>query len=195
MISGLKRKPKRYYVFLDGDKNKNLWTFKMDELIEKNSKLPIVMLHGLGAGMALWFKNLEELAKDRPIYSFDLPGFGQSFRAKNFKNTDEAEDHFIEAIEGWRKETKLNNFILLGHSFGGYLAAAYALKHPKHVKGIILVDAWGFARKKEENLHLPRRVRLALSIYRTLSPNPLSILRVAGSWGKFFTRILSPFYF
>lgn len=40
----------------------------------------------------------------------------------------EAESWFIESLEEWRKAKKLDNFILLGHSLGGYVAARYALK-------------------------------------------------------------------
>lgn len=40
----------------------------------------------------------------------------------------ETEAWFIDSFEEWRKAKNLSNFILLGHSFGGYVAAKYALK-------------------------------------------------------------------
>ena len=40
----------------------------------------------------------------------------------------ETEAWFIDSFEAWREAKKLENFILLGHSFGGYVAAKYALK-------------------------------------------------------------------
>jgi pimeloyl-ACP methyl ester carboxylesterase len=40
----------------------------------------------------------------------------------------EAEAWFVDSLEAWRKAKKLENFILLGHSLGGYVAAKYALK-------------------------------------------------------------------
>ena len=40
----------------------------------------------------------------------------------------ETEAWFIDSFEEWRKAKNLSNFILLGHSFGGYIAAKYALK-------------------------------------------------------------------
>ena len=40
----------------------------------------------------------------------------------------ETEAWFIDSFEEWRKSKNLSNFILLGHSFGGYVAAKYALK-------------------------------------------------------------------
>jgi len=46
----------------------------------------------------------------------------------SFFNCAETEAWFIDSFEEWRKAQNLSNFILLGHSFGGYVAAKYALK-------------------------------------------------------------------
>lgn len=35
---------------------------------------------------------------------------------------------FVDSLEEWRKAKKLDQFVLLGHSLGGYVAARYALK-------------------------------------------------------------------
>lgn len=40
----------------------------------------------------------------------------------------EAESWFIDSLEEWRKVKNLDDFILLGHSLGGYVGARYALK-------------------------------------------------------------------
>lgn len=40
----------------------------------------------------------------------------------------ETEAWFIDSFEEWRKAKNLDSFILLGHSFGGYVVAKYALK-------------------------------------------------------------------
>ncbi|MBE3042135.1 alpha/beta hydrolase, partial [Candidatus Bathyarchaeota archaeon] len=45
----------------------------------------------------------------------------------------EAEAWFIDALEEWRVERKIEKFTLLGHSLGGYLAVSYALKYPGHI--------------------------------------------------------------
>ena len=47
----------------------------------------------------------------------------------------ETEAWFIDSFEEWRKAKNLSNFILLGHSFGGYVAAKYALK-------VIALSSW-----------------------------------------------------
>ena len=55
----------------------------------------------------------------------------------------EAEGWFVDALEEWRIERKIDKFTLLGHSLGGYLAVSYALKYPGHIKKLILASPVG----------------------------------------------------
>lgn len=91
---------------------------------------PLVLLHGFGGGVGLWVLNLDDLSQQRPVYAFDLLGFGQSSRPHFSSDAQEAELQFVESIEQWRTTVGLDKIILLGHNLGGYLAAAYALKYP-----------------------------------------------------------------
>lgn len=48
----------------------------------------------------------------------------------------EVADEFIDSLEEvLRVEEEANEFVLAGHSLGGFLAAKYALKYPKSVTG------------------------------------------------------------
>lgn len=55
----------------------------------------------------------------------------------------ESENFFIDALEEWRKERKIERMTLLGHSLGGYMAVAYALKYPGRVNKLILASPVG----------------------------------------------------
>ena len=132
-------------------KNRAINEFSVDrigESVEQN----LVILHGYGAGLGFFYKNFESLsrAKGWKIYALDLLGMGRSSRppfkihAKERRESiQEAENWFIDALEEWRISKKLDRFTLLGHSLGGYLAVAYALKYPGHLNKLILASPVG----------------------------------------------------
>ncbi|XP_035685653.1 (Lyso)-N-acylphosphatidylethanolamine lipase-like [Branchiostoma floridae] len=125
-----------------------IWTLKVFQ--RKTETLPIVMVHGFAGAAGVFFLNFDALAEHRAVYAFDLLGFGRSSRYKFSTKPDVAEEEFVDSIEEWRKGVGLEKFILMGHSFGGFLAASYAIKHPSRVKHLVLADPWGFPEKTEQ---------------------------------------------
>ncbi|KAF2187945.1 alpha/beta-hydrolase [Zopfia rhizophila CBS 207.26] len=121
---------------------------RVGEDVENN----LVMLHGYGAGLGFFYKNFEALSRVTgwKIFALDLLGMGRSSRptfrihAKDREGKiTEAENWFIDALEEWRVKRGIDRFTLLGHSLGGYLAVAYALKYPGHLKKLILASPVG----------------------------------------------------
>lgn len=112
-----------------------IWTMTINT---ENKNTPLVMIHGFGAGIAFWVMNFEELSKDRPLYAIDLLGFGRSSRPKFSNDSDEIEQQYIDSIEQWRVVMGLDKMVLLGHSFGGFLSSAYAMKYPERVEHLVL---------------------------------------------------------
>lgn len=97
----------------------------------------------------------------------------------------EAEQQMIESIEAWRKQVNLNNFILLGHSFGGYLATSYAINYPDRVKHLILADPWGFT-EKPATFNIPLRYKIIANVLSYF--NPLATVRAVGPIGPWLVR-------
>lgn len=60
------------------------------------------------------------------------------------KNEFEAEEYFVSALESWRDVLSLKEFFIAGHSLGGFIACVYAMKYPERVKGMLLLEPWGF---------------------------------------------------
>ena len=121
---------------------------RIDEEIDQN----LVMLHGYGAGLGFFYKNFEGLSRVKgwKVYALDLLGMGRSSRppfklnAKDRQQSiTEAENWFIDALEEWRVKEKIDRFTLLGHSLGGYMAVAYALKYPGHLNKLVLASPVG----------------------------------------------------
>ncbi|KAJ4335593.1 hypothetical protein N0V87_005987 [Didymella glomerata] len=121
---------------------------RLGEEVDEN----LVMLHGYGAGLGFFYRNFEGLSRAEgwKVYALDLLGMGRSSRSTfkiHAKDKDgkiaEAESFFIDALEEWRIKRGLEKFTLLGHSLGGYLAVAYALKYPGHLNKLILASPVG----------------------------------------------------
>lgn len=98
-----------------------------------------------------------------------------------------AEDFTVDSLEAWRIRQGHDKIILCGHSMGGYLAGAYALKYPSRVENLILASPIGVPHKKELNIQLSWAGRRILSAARwawwDASITPQSIVRALGRWG------------
>lgn len=165
-----------------------IWTLAFNT---ESQKTPIVLIHGLGAGVALWCLNIDALAATRPVYTFDLLGFGRSSRPDFDNDAMVAEKQMVRAIEEWRKEMQLKKFILLGHSMGGFLAASYSISYPDQVKHLILADPWGFPEKPLDSVQqLPLWIKTLSYVMQPF--NPLAGVRMAGPFGPWFINALRP---
>lgn len=112
----------------------------------------LVMIHGYGAGLGFFYKNLEPVSRipGLRLYALDMLGMGNSSRPpfkmrarSRLEQAVEAENWFVDALEEWRVARGIDRFTLLGHSLGGYLAVSYALKYPGHLKKLILASPVG----------------------------------------------------
>lgn len=144
---------------------------------------PLVMVHGFGAGLLQFYKNLDYIHSERCVYALDLPGFGRSTRKPFPLNPVHAEREYVENLEVWRKTVGVEKFVLLGHSFGAYLACAYTLRHPSRVRHLILVDPWGFAHPPDEQ-ELKEKFKQSSWFWRAAAKlKPFTLVRAAGPWG------------
>ena len=98
--------------------------------------VPILLLHGGPGSTHNYFEVLDPLAKQRPVISYDQLGCGNSYV-----------DHhpqlwtlstWMEELDNVIKSLHLTRFHLLGQSWGGMLALAYALQQPQGLQSLIL---------------------------------------------------------
>jgi pimeloyl-ACP methyl ester carboxylesterase len=104
----------------------------------------ILILHGWGGCSDSWDAVQRILTKNGyRVIAPDFPGFGKSVTPPSAWGIKDYADFVLKFI----KETRLDNFFLLGHSFGGRISVRIAADHPEKIKGLILCDAAGIKPK------------------------------------------------
>lgn len=87
---------------------------------------PLLVLHGGPGGTSCGYSRLEPLGSERPVIRYDQLGSGRSGRPDD--DSLWRTEHFVERLHALRLSLGLDDFHLLGHSWGGALAAAYVLE-------------------------------------------------------------------
>jgi proline-specific peptidase len=96
------------------------------KIVGTGSGIPVLALHGGPGGTSCGFTLLEPLGDQRPIVRYDQLGTGRSGRPEDLSLW--TVEHFVEELHVLRMELGLDQMHLLGHSWGGSLAAAYVLE-------------------------------------------------------------------
>ena len=100
----------------------------------------IVLIHGGFGSLHNWDMWVPYLKNDYRIITMDLPGHGLTGRVKDDFYPRPAAVRLVEEL---LVELKVDRFTIGGHSYGGGIALAYALKHPEQITSLILVGAEG----------------------------------------------------
>ncbi|KAI9286330.1 Alpha/Beta hydrolase protein [Umbelopsis sp. AD052] len=135
-------------------------------------KPDLVLIHGYGGGKGIWIRNIDELSKHYTVHAIDLLGWGRSTRDRYCGNDAvKAQSYFVDSLESWRQEMGIEKMTLLGHSFGGFVSASYALKHRERLDRLVLlspIGLKGFKFPSDQIFSLSSRI-LFTSIW-TLTP-------------------------
>ncbi len=145
--------------------------------IEFGKGAPLVVLHGgPGADHTYFLPWLLPLARTHRLVFIDERGSGKSERLEDVSRyTVEAMADDVEAV---RVALNLGKIDLLGHSCGGVLAEAYALKYQEHLNHLILNSTFASTREMNEVLAREKAAMPPAKLAR------LNELEQAGLFGK-----------
>lgn len=105
--------------------------------LEQGQGPAIVMIHGLsGVAQNFGYQVLGELAKDHRVIAIDRPGSGYSVR---HPRSSAALDVQADVVAGVIDALDLGKPLIVGHSLGGAVALATALRYPDKVSGLALI--------------------------------------------------------
>jgi pimeloyl-ACP methyl ester carboxylesterase len=97
---------------------------------------PIVLLGGFVEPGDVWRKVGPLLARaHHRVYALDLPPFGYSERKGPYDLST-----WLAELEGFERALGITRPVLVGHSLGAATAVGEALRHPRALRGIVLLD-------------------------------------------------------
>lgn len=104
---------------------------------------PLLFLHGAGR-TGIWLQALEHLAAEFDVLAPDHPGFGQSDRPDWLDGMDDIVFHYLDLLD----YLGLDKVNLVGVSFGGWLAAEFAVSYSERIEKLVLSAAAGLQVEK-----------------------------------------------
>lgn len=105
----------------------------------KNSEtdIPVILIPGFSSGSPMWVENIEGFSEERTVYALDALGdAGKSVHEVPFKGSDDVHSYIIEMMN----EMSIRKAHIVGHSFGGGIAANFAYNHPNRVQTLTLLE-------------------------------------------------------
>jgi long-chain acyl-CoA synthetase len=97
----------------------------------------LVFVHGYGGRNLQWLYQLRAFGQTMRVIAPDLRGHGQSDDPARPPITVET---LVDDLEATLAQLETQRpFLLVAHSFGGAIAAEYALRHPDEVSGLVLI--------------------------------------------------------
>jgi pimeloyl-ACP methyl ester carboxylesterase len=92
---------------------------------------PLLLIHGIMAGRALWAANLGPLREVATPVVLELFGHGRSPVPLDQERYEV--DAYVDALDEIRASLGVDRWMLFGHSLGAALTMRYALRHPQRV--------------------------------------------------------------
>jgi len=113
--------------------------------VEAGSGPTVILLHGLGGSSQAWQYNIGPMAEKFHVVVPDQIGFGKSDKPLvNYRIRT-----YVDFLDQFCKQLKIERASLVGNSMGGWIAAAFTAAFPDRVDKLVLEDAAGYAPAKE----------------------------------------------
>lgn len=126
----------------------------------------VVLIHGFLENLTMWRDIQIALLPKHRVICIDLPGHGKSENIGYVHTMEELADVVYAVL----RSLKLRKYALVGHSMGGYVALAFAEKHPDNLRSLVLYQSTARADSNEKKKDRKRAAAL-------IKQNPKSFIR------------------
>ena len=114
--------------------------------IEGNPRGPkLLFVHGGGDSLSAWDGWAKVLHQDFCLINFDLPGHGLS---DPYPDGLYSTSRLAKSLKALVETLELEDFILVGHSFGGETVLRYVVANPEAPKAMVLVSPGGYRSER-----------------------------------------------
>ncbi len=107
----------------------------------------LLFIHGFGFDSSIWNKIQSLLIPYYQVITIDIPGFGKSPFDKNASL-----DSIAKSIDALILHLELPKLVIVGHSMGGYIAAAYHSRFADKLSGLCLFHSHIYQDSAEKKL-------------------------------------------
>lgn len=119
---------------------------------------PIVLLHAFPLAHAMWRPQIEVLGRSHRVIAPDQRGFGGSGGFRDAPSMNRMADDVADLLDALLVAEPV---VLGGLSMGGYVALAFARRHPERLRALILADTRAEADTDEAKANRERLIALA----------------------------------
>jgi len=129
----------------------------------------VLFIHGAPGSVDDWLPLSDGLAAEFRLTFYDRPGYGGSDTLKNGYTQVKQADVALALID----KLNLNHPVVVGHSFGGSIALAMAIRKPRHIKAFVCVGTRAYPKAKSPMLfHLLKQPMLGSALLAMLRRIP-----------------------
>ncbi len=117
------------------------------EFSVEGSGPPLFLIHGIGAARNTWARALPELTEHFTVITYDLRGHG----ASPMPDGEFGLDELVNDLDRVRERTGFERAHFAGHSLGGMIGPAYALRFPDRVLSLGLLSTAAFRTEDDSS--------------------------------------------
>ena len=145
------------------------WREQSIEYTVRGEGQPVLLIHGFGASIGHWQKNIPVLAENGyRVFAMDLLGFGGSAKP----SIDYSLELWQEQIRDFWQAQINEPTVFVGNSIGGLISLMLVTQHPEIAAGGVLINCAGGLNHRPDELNLP--LRLMMGMFTKLVSSPVT---------------------
>ncbi len=150
---------------------KHFWTWQGHKIqyTVMGTGRPLVLVHGFGASIGHWRKNIPVLADaGYRVFAIDLLGFGGSDKAP----INYSVDVWVKLLKDFWAERIQEPAVFIGNSIGALISLTVLAEHPEIAAGGVLINCAGGLSHRPHELNPP--LRIVMSGFNRLVNHPIT---------------------